>query len=640
MTASERSAASEHGDRRDLMAGFELPTHRQWQEQVEQVLRRSGLLQQEAPAPEAPEEVLDTQLHDGFDVHPLYTARTGHSRTGVPGSAPFTRSSLTAGGVENGWDIRQYHDDPDVTTTNREVLADLVGGARSVWLRVGAGGIAVEELGDALHGVRLNMAGVVLRAGEHYEAAADELLRSAERSNVPYESLRGNLGADPLGLRARTGRPHETAPAIELARRWAHTCPGMGVLSVDGLPYHDAGGSDAEELGCALAAGVEYLRSLSETDLDLDTAAGLLEFRFAATVDQFSTMAKLRAARRMWERVLRACGVTPRSRGQHQHAVTSSAMLTRRDPWVNMLRSTIAAFAAATGGAEAITVQPFDAALGLPDAFSRRMARNVQALLLHEAHLGQVIDPAGGSYYVESLTDELAGAGWSWFRRIEAEGGLTAALDSGLVSDRLAETWRERERAIACRTDPITGVSEFPDPHEQPIVREPRPADPETGGLPRHRYAEEYERLRDEADRAAEQSRGRPRVFLATLGPLASYTARASFVRNLLAAGGVETIEAGETEDSAAVVAAFERAGTPLVCLCSTDRLYDERAEETALALRAAGAELVLLAGKSRGSAAASVDGFVHAGGDAPAVLNDIHQRWGASTPAVAKATP
>ncbi|ASU78298.1 methylmalonyl-CoA mutase [Actinopolyspora erythraea] len=639
MTASERSASSEHGDRADLMAGFESPTHRQWQEQVEQVLRKSGLLDRNAPEPDAPEELLTTGLYDGFHVHPLYTSRAEHAARGTPGAAPFTRNTLVSGAVEGGWDVRQYHEDPDVATTNREVLADLAGGASSVWLRVGPGGIAVDDLGEALQGTHLDMAGVVLRAGEHYEAAADELLRLAEWWRVPRGSLRGNLGADPIGLRARTGREHEVAPAVELARRWAGDCPGMHVISVDGLPYHDAGGSDAEELGCAVAAGVEYLRSLAEAGMDLDTAAGLLEFRFAATVDQFSTTAKLRAARRMWERVLRACGVAERARGQHQHAVTSSAMLTRRDPWVNMLRSTIAAFGAGAGGARAVTVQPFDAAIGLPNAFSRRMARNVQALLLHETHLGQVIDPAGGSYYVESLTDELAEAGWRWFQRVESEGGATAALASGMVAERLATTWRSRAEALAHRTDPITGVSEFPDPAEEPLVRRARPAEPETGGLPRHRYAEDYERLRDAADLAAERPEGRPRVFLATLGPLASYTARASFTRNLLAAGGVEAVEAGETDDAAAVVAAFERAETPLVCLCSTDRLYDERAEATALALREAGARLVLLAGKPRGSSAESVDGFVHAGGDALRVLTDIHQRWGVAAPAVSGAT-
>lgn len=264
MTASERSTSSEHGDRLDLMAGFEPPTHGQWQAQVDQVLRRSGLLPRDAPVRERPEEALATETYDGIAVQPLYTARAGHSASGLPGLAPFTRHSRPAGAAHGGWDVRQYHDDPDAATSNREILADLEGGAGSVWLRTGPGGIAVEELGDALHGVRLDLAGVVLHPGQHYEGAATELLRLAEQQGVAAESLRGNLGADPVGLRARTGTPHDTAPAVELASRCARDHPGMHAISVDGLPYHDAGGSDTEELGCAVAAGVAYLRMLTE----------------------------------------------------------------------------------------------------------------------------------------------------------------------------------------------------------------------------------------------------------------------------------------------------------------------------------------------------------------------------------------
>ncbi|WP_026449074.1 methylmalonyl-CoA mutase family protein [Actinopolyspora mortivallis] len=634
MTASERSTSSEHGDRLDLMAGFEPPTHEQWRKQVDQVLRRTGLLAREASAPEQPERLLETETHDGITVRALYTHRDPHPCPGLPGLAPFTRHSRAVGAVDRGWDVRQYHDDPDTDTTNREILADLEGGAESVWLRTGSAGVPVRELGDALHGMRLDLAGLVLQPGEHYAETAEELLRLAAERDVPGEALRGNLGADPLGLHARTGEEHDPAPAVELAHRCRTHLPGMHAISVDGLAYHDAGGSDAEELGCAVAAGVEYLRLLTESGIPTATAAGLLEFRLAATVDQFTTVAKLRAARRLWDRVLRACGTPEHARGQHQHAVTSTAMLTRYDPWVNMLRSAVAAFAAAVGGATAITVQPFDTPLGLPDSFSRRIARNTQALLLDEAHLGRVIDPAGGSYYVESLTDELAHAAWNWFRELEAAGGLSAALRSGRVAERLETTWQRRREALAHRTDQLTGVSEYPEPGERPLRRRPRPTEPETGGLPRRRYADDYEKLRDEAERMAELPEGRPRVFLATLGPLATHTARASFTRNLLATGGVETYEAGETDTAEDVTAEFAVSGTDLAVLCSSEELYAERAEATATALRQAGARLVLLAGPPWEEPPAGVDGFVHSRSDVPRLLTEIHQQWASTTDA------
>lgn len=638
MTASERSTTSRHGDRLDLMAGFDLPAHEQWQRQVEQVLRKTRLLDRDDPAPEKPEDLLTTTTLDGITVAPLYAAATEQPETGYPGLAPFTRGTTAEGGTSGGWDVRQYHDDPDPAVTNREVLADLSGGAKSVWLRLGPGGLPLGSLGDALHNVHLDMAGVALHAGEHFEAAAEELLAFAAENHVDPTALRGNLGIDPIGVQARTGHSPGHSAAVELAGRCARTHPRMHAIAVDGQPYHDAGGSDAEELGCATAAGVAYLRMLTEAGVDINTAAGLLEFRLVATADQFGTIAKMRAARRMWDRVLRACGADEQARAQYQHAVTSAAMITRRDPWVNLLRTTVAAFAACVGGASAVTTRPYDHALGLPDSFSRRMARNTQALLAEESHLGQVIDPAGGSYYVETLSEDLARTAWSWFQRIEAEGGLSKALDSGLVADRLADTWHRRKESIALRSEPITGVSEFPDLAEKPLHRQPRAAEPETGGLPRHRYAEDYERLRDAADEMAEAGR-RPRVFLATLGSLAAYNTRASFVRNLLAAGGIETVEAGETDTAQQVTDAFTESGSKLVCLCSSNEIYDQRAAETAMALERAGADLVLIARAPQDEPPEGVHGYLHAGSHTLRMLTDIHKRWGARTPATSGAT-
>ncbi|WP_433869508.1 methylmalonyl-CoA mutase family protein [Saccharopolyspora sp. CA-218241] len=610
------STSSGGGPDLALAAEFPDPSREQWQEQVAKVLRRSGLLDDEHAG--APEDVLDSTTYDGIPIHPLYTSAPAGS--GLPGLAPFVRGSRPEGATA-GWEVRQLHAHPDPAETHREVLADLDGGVSSLWLRLGPGGLAADDLADVLHGVHLDMISVVLDAGPDTTRAAEALLAAAAEQGVPTGALRATLGADPLGEQARTGTAGDREAATALAARC--TEPGLRALVADGLPFHDAGGSDAQELGCALAAGTTYLRWLTEAGLDVAAAAGQLEFRFAATADQFLTIAKLRAARRLWEQVTRTCGVPEGARGQVQHAVTSEAMLARRDPWVNMLRTTIAAFAAGVGGAQAVTALPFDAALGLPDTTARRVARNTQSLLLEESHLAQVIDPAGGSWYVESLTDELARAGWRWFQEIEAAGGLPAALGSGLVADRLDATWQRRYSAVAHRTDPLTGVSEFPDLDEPRLPRAAAPARP-TGGLPRHRYAEPFERLRDAADA---HPGGRPSVFLATLGPLAAHTARASFTRNLLAAGGVGATEAGPTGTADEVVAAYP--GTPVVCLCGSDALYAERAEETARALRAAGAEHVLLAGRPGDPPPEGVDGFVFAGCDALAVLDEVQRRLG-----------
>ncbi len=363
----------------------------------------------------------------------------------------------------------------------------------------------------------------------------------------------------------------------------------MRAIVVDALPVHTAGGSDAQELGWSLSAGVAYLRELVAAGLDLGTAAGLLEFRYAATAEQFPTIAKLRAARRLWARVTEACGA---AQPQFQHAVGSPTMLTRRDPYVNLLRGTVAGFAAGVGGADAVTVQPFDAAIGAPEPFSRRIARNTQALLVDEAHLARVLDPAGGSWYVESHTDALARAAWAFFQELEAAGGAVAVLDSGLLDERIGAVRARRERDVATRATPLTGVSEFPD-LDEPAVDPRRTARAAGGGLPYYRPAAPFEALRDRSDAQLAETGRRPRAFLATLGPLAAYTVRAGFARNLLQAGGVEVVEAGPTSTADEVAAAFADAGTPVAVLCSTDPIYAERAADTVAALRAAGAAVV-----------------------------------------------
>ncbi|MFC0432605.1 methylmalonyl-CoA mutase family protein [Kutzneria buriramensis] len=578
----------------------------QWRRSVEAVLRKSGVLG-EGEHRDSPEDLLATETYDGITISPLYTAEDAAPAAGFPGLAPYVRAGTAQGSAAGGWDVRQRHADPDPAVTNREVLADLENGAASVWLVAGDGGVPVSGLGDALNGVYLDLAGVVLDAGPEFEAAADAYF---DVLDVQPSAAIGNLGIDPLGVHARTGVSPDLDAAVALAVRVSRSHSKLRAIVVDALPYHDAGGSDAEELGCSIAAGVTYLRALTAAGLDVPTAARLLEFRYAATADQFMTIAKLRAARRLWTRVTQVSGAAS---AQVQHAVTSSAMLTQRDPWVNMLRTTLACFAAGTGGADAVTVQTFDAAIGLPDPFSRRIARNTQALLLEESHLGQVIDPAGGSWYVERLTDDLARAGWAWFQEIERAGGLVEAFP--LVRERLAATWERRSDNIAHRRDALTGVSEFPNLGEKPVSRKPLPVLPE-GGLPRLRYAQAFEELRDRSDALLAETGARPSVFLATLGPVAVHTGRSTFAANLFNAGGIET-PAGAVADFPGGVA----------CVCSSDKLYAEEAASVVAALKEAGATHVFLAGSPKKWAESGADAFIFAGCDALSVLHSVYRQ-------------
>ncbi|WP_328722947.1 methylmalonyl-CoA mutase subunit beta [Streptomyces sp. NBC_00247] len=610
-----------------LAAEFPDATHEQWQRLVEGVLRKSG---KEASG-EAAEDALSTPIEDGLTSRPLYTAPPEGAAfdTCFPGFAPFVRGGRPEGTTVNGWDVRQLIAGTDPVRLNEAALTDLENGVTSLWFTVGRGGLPIDGLSRALDGVYLNLVPVALDAGAQYLDAARTLLRLFTERAVSPETAHASLGADPLGHEARTGQRLDLAEAAAFAAQTA-AWPHVRALAVDALPYHEAGGSAAEELGLSLATGVAYLRALTEAGLSAEAAFGRLEFRYAATADQFLTIAKLRAVRRLWARVAEACGV-PGAGVQRQHVVTSPVMMTRRDPWVNMLRTTVACVAAGVGGADSVTVLPFDQELGLPDAFARRIARNTSTILMEESHLARVIDPAGGSYYVEQLTDQLAHAAWGFFQTIEKAGGQAAALRSGLVADRLTATWATRSRKLATRREPVTGVSEFPLVSEEPVEREPAPA-PLTGGLPRVRRDEAYEALRARSDVHLAATGARPTVFLAALGPPAAHTGRATFVSNLFQAGGVTTVHAPVPVDPATAAEAYLTSGADgMAVLCSSDALYEEQAAAVSAALRAVGATTVFLAG-GPGTAEPSVDGYVYAGCDAVAVLSAALDRMGVTS--------
>jgi methylmalonyl-CoA mutase len=606
MTASEEPLA--------LAAEFPAASREDWRALVEKVVGKTGL----RPVEGGPiESALESPTYDGITLRPLYTRADTTDELGLPGLPPFVRDSRPQGSVPNGWDVRQRHAHPDPKVTAQAVLADLERGVTSLWLVIGNGGPSPADLPAILAEVYLDLAPIVLDAGDDTEAAAQALFDLYEQRSVPASEVRGCLGADPIGLTARTGEPRSMDSAVALAKRCISEYPQLRAIVVDGTPYHEAGGSEAEELGCSLAAGVAYLRALTDAGVAIDEACQQLEFRYAATADQFLTIAKLRAARRLWARVTEVSGASPAARAQRQHAVTSAAMMTRRDPWVNMLRTTLACFAAGVGGAESVTVLPFDAALGLSDSFARRIARNTQSLLMDESHVARVIDPAGGSWYVENLTDELARTAWKWFQDIEKAGGL----ESGIVEPKIASTRESRRDAIAHRRDPITGVSEFPFLAEKPVAREPRSTVAE-GGLPRFRYAEDFERLRDRSDAYLESTGSRPMVFLATLDRVAVHTTRATFASNLFQAGGIEPVSPGQLDTAAAAVKAFADSGAKIACICSTDEVYAEHASDTAKALKEAGAVQVLLAGKAKDEY--GVDGSVRAGSNAVEILTGL----------------
>jgi methylmalonyl-CoA mutase len=606
-----------------LAAEFPPATREQWRKLVEGVLKGAPF-----------EKRLVAKTHDGLAIEPLYPRKADAQPVlgRLPGAA---------------WTIMQRVDHPDPAAANALALHDLENGANGLaFVFAGAPsayghGLAASEevIIRALDGVHLD-AGIALdlEPGARDELVAPLVAALVKRGTAPAATdIR--FGLDPIGAAAsRGGSPlqwNQLASALSATISDLRAQGFRGPFAAsDGRAIHNAGGSEAQELAYVLAVAVAYLRALEANGIALEGARGMIYFRLAADADQLLTIAKFRALRKLWARVEEACGITPAP--ALIAAETAWRMMTRRDPYVNMLRATIAVVAAGLGGADAIGVLPFTMALGLPDGFARRIARNTQLVLLEESNLAKVADPAAGSGGIEDMTDKLCRAAWTLFQEIERRGGAWAALEQGLIQQDVAAVRHEREAAVARRKDTLTGTSDFPDLAEAPVavldvapIVVPSAAAPPTfEPLPSIRLAQPFEELRDASDRMLAQNGARPKIFLANLGKLSDFTARATFAKNFFESGGIEAVTNDGFASRDDMVAAFKSSGARLACLCGSDVVYAGEAAAAAHALAAAGARLTL-AGRpgeqEQALRSAGIEQFIFAGCDVLAALRIAH---------------
>ncbi|GAA4393323.1 methylmalonyl-CoA mutase small subunit [Tsukamurella soli] len=573
-------------------------------------------------APEDPVGALTTTTEDGVPIAPLYTALDERPEAPLPGAYPFRRGGDGLRDVRQGWKVAERFELPGDAG---DVMGALESGASALWL-VGA------DPTPALAGVYLDLAPLLITAGGHAADAARAVyaaLDSAgESEQFSATSVRINLGAAPLTSGA-IGRPDiELAEAVDLARAAADRPEDVRALVADGNDLHNAGATAAQELGLAAAAGLEYVRSLAAAGLTVAESLAQVGVRLAATDDQFLATAKVRAWRIVWARIAGHLG-HPAEGDAPVHVVTSLAATTQRDPWVNMLRATVAAFGAGVGGADYITTLPFDAAIaggvaGYSAAFSRRIARNTQLLLLEESHIGRVLDPAAGSWHVEALTDDLARAAWRVLQDVETAGGFATATADGVVRDLLTDASAKRDAAVARRRTKITGVNEFPNLAEAPVA----PAEAQNGAVIRS-YAAPFESLRTRSDLFLQQHGVRPRVRMITIGTVAAHNGRSTFLANLLASGGIEVV-ADAAEQAAGTARIDGSRGEAIAVLAGSDGGYADEGVADVEAARAAGADRVLLAGAPGTLPDGTVDGYLHMKIDAVAELGDLLTRLGA----------
>jgi methylmalonyl-CoA mutase len=562
---------------------------------------------------------LETEL-DGLSVNWLYTAEDelAPDPGGVPGSDPYVRGTR----VGTPWAIRQEIGAPTRSEANSQVLEDLEGGAAEVLLRLrsdGAPGVPVDSvshLEEVLDAVHLDLAPVALVSGSGTAAVAGMVCQLWRAHGVDPAATRGSLGIDPIATLAR-GRAlaeDEFTPPIQAALRQLAQVqaefPQVQTLAVDTVPYVDDGADATLELATAIATAIAYLRAGEAASIAPEDVARGLEFRVVTGPDQFLEIAKLRALRRLWASVLEACGVGPEGRRSPTYTQTSRRMVSSLDPWVNMLRATTAAFAAAVAGADGITVVPFDEPRGTgvsdPGQLGRRNARNTQLVLLEEASLHRVADPAGGSWYVESLTDQVAQAAWCQLQAIERAGGIVAALASGRIPDAVATSAVSRHDALSRRRREMTGVNTFPLLGRDGLERGPVDA---TRGWQGSRDGSEFEALRARAAGLAD-----PRLVLVNVGPLSSHVSVNLWARSFFESGGVVTVSQPE--------ARIELGELTVASVCAG---RDDDPAPAIAALRQAGAVRIYLTGAgSQVAIAAGADVGVHDGVDMVAVLSDL----------------
>ncbi len=701
-----------NGENAPLFQDFPVPSYEEWRQVTEKSLKGGSF-----------EKKLITRTYEGINLQPMYrqedAADLEHAKT-LPGFAPYVRSTRAAGYLANPWDIAQELPYPTPKLFNEALRYDLERGQTSAVLRldrpsfvgqdpdqaqegeVGRDGVSiasVADLAEALDGLDLEQIPLIIHAPVVGLPIAALLAGLAKQQGKALDKLNVWIETDPLSALARYG---EIPMSIEQAydemaslTAWAaQNAPAMRTIGVHTNPYHNSGCNAVQELAFALATGVSYIRALQERGLDIDAIATRMRFSFAVGTNLFMEIGKLRAARILWSQVVGAFGGGEEAQKMVMHARTSHFNKTEYDPYVNMLRTTVEAFGGAIGGTDSMHVGQFDEIFREPDVFSRRIARNTHLILQEECHFMRLIDPAGGSWYIETLTDTLAREAWKQFQEIEKQGGMLQALQAGTPQEQTDAIAKERAKALATRRDVLVGTNMYPNLYEKKLdKRQPdyaaaykeRSAAVKRGAasdalaavgsasgaarveaavaaaqagatlnelttslraggstslsvkpLRVHRGSEMFEALRKNAEAYKESTGKLPQVFLANMGPIVQHKARADFATGFLEVSSFEMIRPNgfATPDEAAKAAIDS--GARIVVICSTDDTYPDIVPPLTQALKAADSGIqVIVAGYPQDHVesfkAAGVDDFIHLRANCYQMNVQLQQKIGVS---------
>lgn len=667
----------------------------EWRKAIDKVLKGAPF-----------EKRLVTKTYEDIDLQPMYRQEDLEGLPhldGLPGFAPYLRATTPLGYVGGSWDVAQEMPYATPAAFNAALKADLERGQNAVNIvldrptlagvdadqaeadDVGRGGLSISSVADlaaALEGVDLEKTPIFVQASTSALTFTALLVALVQQQGKSMAKVRGAIGMDPLGQLARSGRlPRDLDGSYDvmtqLTRRAKDNAPQLQTITVQGSPYHNGGASATQELAFVLATGVEYLRALQARGLSVDDAAP--RFRFALSIGSnfFMEIARLRAARLLWAKIVKAFGGNDAAQQMHLHARTSAWNQTIYDPHVNLLRATTEAFSAAVAGCDSLHISPFDELLRVPDEFARRVARNTHTVLREESHITKTVDPAGGSWYVEKLTDEVARKTWAIFQEVEKLGGMAKALEVGWPQNQVADMASKRAANIAKRKDIFVGTNMYPNLKETRI--EPAPVDawavqnersealkaarakangsqkqtalealakggpntvdsaiaaaaagatlgeiaqafrssarpgPTVSPIHAQRGAQAFETLRQVTESFAARTGQPPQVFLANMGPLTQHKGRADFVTAFVGVGGFETIYPQGFETPDAAAEAALASQAKAVVICSTDATYPDIVPTLTQKLKKANPDLLVLVA---GYPADQVEAFKAAGVD------------------------
>jgi methylmalonyl-CoA mutase len=666
---------------------FPSPTYEEWKQEVEKSLKGK------------PIEKLYSTTYENLRIKPIYTREDLESLEHLeqyPGFPGYVRGIHVNGYIQEPWLVSQELSARNAKEWNEIVKHDLARGQTEIHLVLDQLGFSVTSLTDLeemFSGISLQDYSLRVDAGACSLPFLALLATYLEKNQMPFETLRGTIGMDPLAALVKKGQLSSSLTTLYDVMAdvtvWAKEhMPNVKTIIVHGEPYHNGGANAIQELAFAFATAVEYVNECLNRGVTIDEAAQRISFSLAIGSNFFMEIAKLRAARIVWSNIVQTFGGNEESQKMWIHARTSHFTKTVYDPYVNMLRATTEAFAATVGGANSLHVSPFDEAIQQADEFSRRIARNTQLILLEEAHIGKVIDPAGGSYYVETLTAQIAEEVWKLFQQIEAKGGITKALEEGFVQAEVEKVAELRKKHVKTRKEKIVGTNLYANLAEPPVSK--REAGNHTSTSPdlpfydenvaqvktefsekpfmqtaisivsrrataqeinealaatgpsinikpiaQWRLAEPFEQLRKASEVHLEKHGSRPTVHLINLGPIPNHKARADFITGFFEAGGFEVVKNnGYMSAEEAVKGALSLEGTHYI-ICGSDESYTDTVPTISTELKKANPHLKLyVAGKQAPEieetfVQAGIDGFIHIGSNCYGTLAEFMKDMG-----------